>query len=67
MVDLGMLAYLAYGEYVGMVNFQGDPMPEWDDLPERIQRAWREAARRVEFTVRGRTVESCEDGICQGE
>lgn len=41
---LGQQAYAAYGEQVGFKNFQGNPMPEWADLTEIIQDAWRAAA-----------------------
>lgn len=36
----GRGAYTVYGMAVGFKNFRGDPMPEWEDLPEAIQKAW---------------------------
>lgn len=42
-------AYRAYGEVTDFKNFQGNPMPEWGDLPDTIQDAWRAAARRACF------------------
>lgn len=33
-------AYLAYGAVTKYRNFQGNPMPAFDDLPETIQKAW---------------------------
>jgi hypothetical protein len=36
--------YRAYGEFTDFKNFQGNPMPEWGDLPERIQGAWQAVA-----------------------
>lgn len=36
-------AYAAYGETTGHKNFRGDPMPDWADLGDTIQRAWRNA------------------------
>lgn len=36
--------YKAYGEAVGGQNHRGEPMPAWEDLPEKIQGAWLEAA-----------------------
>lgn len=34
------IAYHAYGKVVGHKNFQGNPMPLWNELPEKIQQAW---------------------------
>ncbi len=36
--------YNAYGQVTGFRNFQGDPMPGWDELGETIQAAWVAAA-----------------------
>ncbi len=38
------LAYTAYGDSVGWVNHQGQPMPQFSDLGPAIQAAWRAAA-----------------------
>lgn len=40
------IAYIAYGKVTGFKNFRGDPMPEFEDLPETIREAW-EAASQV--------------------
>jgi len=45
--DLARMAYRAYGETTDFKNYQGLPMPTWDDLGERIQTAWRAAAESV--------------------
>lgn len=37
-------AYVAYGDSVGWVNHQGDPMPHFQDLAGPTQRAWIDAA-----------------------
>lgn len=39
-VELAKIAYRAYGETTDFKNFRGDPMPEWDDLGDKIQAAW---------------------------
>lgn len=44
MAELGRSAYRAYGQVTDFKNFQGDPMPEWDDLGQHIQEAWMESA-----------------------
>ena len=40
-------AYHAYGQVTNFKNFQGNPMPDWEQLPEKIQEAWRAAVRYV--------------------
>ncbi len=41
---LAKKAYLAYGQTTDFKNYQGLPMPEWENLPEGIQQAWCNAA-----------------------
>jgi hypothetical protein len=38
------LAYTAYGRKTDFKNFQGNPMPMFDDLPDHIREAWIAAA-----------------------
>jgi hypothetical protein len=48
--------YAAYGKTTEFKNFQGNPMPTFDALPERIQQAWRSAslaAHRAAVEARG--------------
>lgn len=40
-------AYAAYGAMTGGKNYQGLPMPSWDELGDVIQRAWIAAANAV--------------------
>lgn len=40
-------AYRAYGQSVGNKNYQGLPMPAWEDLPASIQIAWVCAVRHT--------------------
>lgn len=46
-VEQAKRSYRAYGEVTDFKNFQGNPMPEWDALPERIQAAWVNAVKQV--------------------
>jgi hypothetical protein len=46
-IELAQVAYAAYGGATDHKNYQGLPMPEWDDLPETIQQAWVSAALAV--------------------
>ena len=38
--NLAERSYTAYGQVTSFKNFKGDPMPEFDELPETIQEAW---------------------------
>jgi hypothetical protein len=49
--QLARTAYDAYGETTDRKNFRGEPMPSWEDLGDRIQNAWRAAARAVADAV----------------
>ena len=46
-MSLEEAAYQAYGESTEWKNFRGDKMPEWEELPESIQKAWRAASIAV--------------------
>jgi hypothetical protein len=50
------IAYTAYGRVTGFRNFLGEPMPDFDNLPPKIQEAWTNAARVIwEIATTGRT------------
>lgn len=40
-------AYAAYGKTTDYKNYQGLPMPKWEDLGQKIQQAWINAADAV--------------------
>lgn len=44
---LAKQAYHAYGEVTDFKNYQGLPMPDWNDLTPTIQQAWQAAATEV--------------------
>lgn len=46
-MDLGMVGYNAYGESVEWKAYNGERMPDWDALPDRIKTAWNTAADKV--------------------
>jgi hypothetical protein len=50
-LDLAKVAYAAYGDATGGLNYQGAPMPAWDDLGTPIQSAWVAAARAITQTA----------------
>ena len=41
-------AYHRYGSVTGFKNFQGNPMPAFDDLPDTIKRAWEHAVAPID-------------------
>lgn len=41
--QVAIMAYNAYGDYVEWKDYQGLPMPKWEELPEKIQVAWLKA------------------------
>jgi len=43
------VGYDAYGDYVNWTNYAGDPMPQWDELPETQRHAWIAAAGAIEL------------------
>lgn len=40
MVDLAQVAYEVYAAHQGWKNYQGNPIPPWNDVREDIQQAW---------------------------
>lgn len=46
-ITLAWVAYAAYGQSTDYKNYQGKPMPNWDDLGDTIQAAWVAAADAV--------------------
>lgn len=45
--ELAKLAYQAYGSVTDFKNYQGLPMPAYDDLPPKIKEAWGAAVKRL--------------------
>lgn len=50
-MELARTAYAAYGEATDHQNYQGQPMPEWEALGERIQKAWIAAAGTIALDI----------------
>ena len=47
MIDLGEVAYNAYGDARGWVVVGGGPMPRWDEQSPELRDAWDAAAQAV--------------------
>jgi len=45
--ELAKKAYSAYGQTTDFKNYQGLPMPEWENLPDTIKLAWQNAATAI--------------------
>lgn len=41
--ELAQVAYHGYGSSVDFKAYNGEAMPSWDELPDRIKRGWRGA------------------------
>ena len=55
-IALARAAYARYGAVTDFKNFRGEPMPQYNDLPETIQQAWVAAANPIDdrhWTVKG--------------
>lgn len=50
-IQWGKVGYEAYGEQVGWKAYNGEAMPQWEQLPQRIQDAWHAAASAIEDAV----------------
>ncbi|MEH1790003.1 MAG: hypothetical protein V7L23_31665 [Nostoc sp.] len=46
-LELAKIGYQSYGQSTDFKNYQGLPMPAWDDLPEHIQVAWMAAVTAI--------------------
>ncbi|MET9123027.1 hypothetical protein [Streptomyces sp. NPDC004528] len=51
--ELAKTAYRAYGGATGGKNYQGLPMPAWENLTPAIQTAWEVAAEAIARQVLG--------------
>lgn len=59
--DLARTAYDAYGASVEWKNYQGLPMPTFEDLPPRIKDAWVAATLATVAAVEARTMRAVRD------
>jgi hypothetical protein len=46
-LELAKEGYQAYGDKAQWKNYQGLPMPVWDNLPENIKSYWVAAAKTI--------------------
>lgn len=44
---LARLGYEAYGNKANWKNYQGNPMPIWEDLPDNIKEYWKANAMAI--------------------
>jgi hypothetical protein len=55
-------AYEAYSESTGNKNFQGNEMPTWAELPEKIKTAWAVAAQAVASIAQNDLIKAYQEG-----
>jgi len=48
---LGEIGYNAYGDRAKWRNYEGKPMPKWDEVPQHIRDKWAVAARAIRHEV----------------
>ena len=51
--ELARIAYAAYGKTTDFKNYQGLPMPEYDELTDKIKQAWQASVTAVCEAVTG--------------
>jgi len=39
--------YAAYGQATNFKDFQGQPLPKWEDLPKEVQVSWVKVSKEV--------------------
>lgn len=54
--EIAASAYRAYSNSTGNKNFQGNPMPAWENLPQAIRTAWEAAVRHADLCLRIPTI-----------
>lgn len=59
-------AYRAYGDSSSWKNYQGNPIPTWDDLPEAIRTHWVAATDAISVVGPPRTVEVVDVDVAMG-
>jgi hypothetical protein len=55
---LGRIGYDAYGEVAEWKNYEGKPMPKWDELPQHIRDKWAAAASAIRHECLGRETQA---------
>ena len=50
-MDLAKVGYDAYGAKAEWKAYNGQPMPQWDELPQHIRDKWRSAAKAMKLYV----------------
>ncbi len=50
-VEDGRTAYTAYRDAVGGLAYDGQPIPGWDDLPDKVRAGWETAGGAVRASV----------------
>lgn len=65
-IKLSRTAYISYGQVTDYKNYQGLPMPAYDDLPDKIKAAWAAAVMVIVAKIRGEDDENILGGVRNG-
>lgn len=49
--DIAASAFRAYKAFTSDLNFKGNRIPAWEDLPQKIRDAWEVAIRQAEAVM----------------
>jgi len=47
LANLAQIAYEVYAEHQNWKNYQGNPIPQWDQVRDDIKQAWQAAVRAI--------------------
>lgn len=61
-VELAAIGYRAYGKWVDNKNFRGEPMPDWEALPDPQRLAWIAAGQEIAREILAPPVPACACG-----
>jgi len=63
-IDIGRIAFEAYGVSVGGKTYNGKDIPKWEDVGKKVQDAWRAAAVAVlQYVESERESSTCMDFV----
>lgn len=57
LTNLAKVGYEAYAASSSWKNFQGNPMPQWDELPQAIRNHWQAATKAISDARTKRVIE----------
>lgn len=65
--EAGRINFRAYCDAVNNTNIADNPIPDWDELGDRVREGWRRGAMAVGFHVTGEIIASFAESDAQAE